>query len=74
MAGTWTAQILWANGRGHVQSPPDTPGPYRGTVTFRASGQNFTTRPGVGARHHRGSQLGDRAAAHRPPPGSGRCP
>jgi hypothetical protein len=45
MAGTWTAQILWANGRGHVQSPPDTPGPYRGTVTFHASGQNFTTSP-----------------------------
>ena len=45
MAGTWTAQILWANGRGHVQSPPDTPGPYTGTVTFQASGQNFTTSP-----------------------------
>jgi hypothetical protein len=45
MAGTWTAQILWANGRGHAQSPPDTPGTYTGTVTFQASGQNFTTRP-----------------------------
>jgi Subtilase family len=45
MAGTWTAQILWANGRGHVQSAPDTPGPYTGTVTFRASGQDFTTSP-----------------------------
>jgi hypothetical protein len=45
MAGTWTAQILWANGRGHVQSPPETPGPYTGTVTFQASGQNFTTSP-----------------------------
>ena len=43
MAGTWTAQILWANGRGHVQSPPDVPGPYTGTVTFQASGQNFMT-------------------------------
>ncbi|HYB31053.1 MAG TPA: hypothetical protein VEF89_30960 [Solirubrobacteraceae bacterium] len=45
MPGTWTAQIVWANGRGHVQSPPDTPGPYTGTVTFQASGQNFTTSP-----------------------------
>jgi Subtilase family len=45
MPGTWTAQILWANGRGHVQSPPDTPGSYTGTVTFQASGQNFTTSP-----------------------------
>jgi hypothetical protein len=48
MAGTWTAQILWANGRGHVQSPPDTPGSYTGTVTFQASGQNFTTSPASG--------------------------
>ena len=30
---------------GHVQSPPDTPGSYTGTVTFQASGQNFTTFP-----------------------------
>ena len=45
MAGTWTAQIVWADGRGHAQSPPNTPGPYRGTVTFQASGQNFTTSP-----------------------------
>ena len=43
--GLWTAQILWANGRGHVQSAPDTPGTYTGTVTFQASGQNFTTSP-----------------------------
>ncbi|HTU30452.1 MAG TPA: S8 family serine peptidase [Solirubrobacteraceae bacterium] len=45
MAGTWTAQILWSNGRGHVQNAPDVPGPYTGTVTFQASGQNFTTSP-----------------------------
>ena len=45
MAGTWTVQILWANGRGHVQNAPDTPGPYTGTVTFQAGGQNFTTSP-----------------------------
>ena len=42
MAGKWTAQIVWADGRGHVQSPPNTPGPYTGAVTFQASGQNFT--------------------------------
>jgi hypothetical protein len=45
MAGTWTAQIVWADGRGHVQTAPNTPGTYTGTVTFQASGQNFTTRP-----------------------------
>ena len=45
MAGTWTAQVVWADGRGHLQSPPNTPGPYTGSVTFQASGQNFKTRP-----------------------------
>jgi hypothetical protein len=45
MAGTWTAQIVWANGRGHVQTAPDTPGTYTGTVTFQASGQDFATFP-----------------------------
>src|ERR1700677_1193074 len=45
MAGTWTAQIVWANGRGHVQTAPNTPGTYTGTVTFQASGQDFTTVP-----------------------------
>jgi hypothetical protein len=45
MPGRWTAQIVWANGRGHVQTAPDIPGPYTGTVTFQASGQNFTTWP-----------------------------
>src|ERR1700761_3843265 len=55
-AGTWTAQIVWADGRGHVQSPPNTPGSYRGPVTFQASGQNFTSVPATGsvtiAAHH----------------------
>jgi hypothetical protein len=45
MAGTWTAQILWANGRSHLQTAPNVPGPYRGNVIFEAGGQNFTTSP-----------------------------
>ncbi len=45
MPGKWTAQIVWANGRGHVQTAPDVPGPYTGTVTFQASGQNFSEWP-----------------------------
>ncbi|HET9893422.1 MAG TPA: S8 family serine peptidase [Streptosporangiaceae bacterium] len=44
-AGTWTAQILWANGRSHLQSPPNVPGPYRGNVSFRVSGQHWITSP-----------------------------
>jgi hypothetical protein len=55
-AGTWTAQIVWADGRGHVQTAPNTPGTYRGPVTFQASGQDFTTFPATGpvtiAAHH----------------------
>jgi hypothetical protein len=55
-AGTWTAQIVWADGRGHVQTAPNTPGTYRGPVTFQASGQNFSTVPATGsvtiAAHH----------------------
>ncbi len=34
-AGTWTVQILWANGRSHLQSPPNVPGTYTGNVSFR---------------------------------------
>jgi hypothetical protein len=45
MAGTWTAQIVWADGRGHVQTAPNIPGTYTGPVTFQASGQDFTTLP-----------------------------
>jgi hypothetical protein len=45
MAGRWTAQVVWADSRGHLQIPPNVPGPYTGTVTFQASGQWFTTRP-----------------------------
>ena len=69
MPGTWTAQILWANGRGHVQSPPDTPGPYTGTVTFQASGQNFTTSPASAPVTIRAAQLGERATAVSRSPG-----
>jgi hypothetical protein len=48
MAGTWTVQIIWSNGRGHLQNPPDVPGTYTGTVTFQVSGQDFTTSPATG--------------------------
>jgi hypothetical protein len=48
LPGKWTVQIVWANGRGHVQLPPETPGSYTGTVTFQASGQDFTTFPASG--------------------------
>ncbi len=44
-AGTWTAQILWANGRSHLQSLPNVPGTYTGNVSFRATGQHWITSP-----------------------------
>jgi hypothetical protein len=46
-AGTWTAQIKWANGRDHLQSAPNVPGTYTGTVSFKASGQKWITTPAV---------------------------
>jgi Subtilase family len=47
-AGTWTAQILWSNGRAHYQNPPDVPGSYRGKLVFQTGGQDFTTSPASG--------------------------
>jgi hypothetical protein len=44
-AGTWHVQIKWANGRAHLQSLPNVPGTYTGTVSFRAAGQNWITSP-----------------------------
>src|SRR5262249_34301488 len=44
-AGTWKVQIKWANGRAHLQSPPNVPGTYTGTVSFRVAGQNWVNTP-----------------------------
>jgi hypothetical protein len=44
-AGTWRVQIKWANGRAHLQSPPNVRGTYTGTVSFMATGQNWITSP-----------------------------
>jgi hypothetical protein len=44
-AGTWRVQIKWANGRAHLQSLPNAPGTYTGTVSFTATGQNWITSP-----------------------------
>lgn len=41
--GTWTAQILWANGRAHLQDPPNVPGTYTGDISFRVSGRHYVT-------------------------------
>jgi hypothetical protein len=43
--GRWHAQILWANGRAHLQEPPNVPGSYTGTLQFRTMGQHFQTVP-----------------------------
>jgi hypothetical protein len=46
--GTWTVKILWANGRAHLQSPPNVPGTFTGNVSFRVTGQHFITTPATG--------------------------
>src|SRR6185436_14680858 len=34
-----------ANGRAHLQSPPNVPGTYTGPVSFKVSGSNWITSP-----------------------------
>jgi hypothetical protein len=46
--GRWQAQILWANGRAHLQEAPNTPGTFTGNISFRISGQHYVTTPAVG--------------------------
>jgi len=43
--GYWTAKILWANGRSHLQSPPNVPGTFTGSISFRVTGQRFIDSP-----------------------------
>ena len=55
-AGTWKAQIKWANGRAHLQSLPNVPGTYTGTVSFQASGAELDHLAGRARDHHRGAR------------------
>ena len=43
MPGTWTATILWGNGRGHLQAAPNVPGTYTEPLSFQVTGQNYVT-------------------------------
>jgi hypothetical protein len=43
MPGTWTATILWGNGRSHLQEPPNVPGTYTGPLSFQVTGQNYVS-------------------------------
>src|SRR5262249_25258688 len=44
-AGTWTAEILWANGRAHLQEAPNPPGTYTGPLSFEPFGATYTSTP-----------------------------
>jgi hypothetical protein len=41
--GKWTAKILWANGRSHLQEAPNVPGSFTGNISFRITGQHYVT-------------------------------
>ncbi len=41
--GTWTATILWGNGRSHLQEPPNVPGTYTGPMSFQVTRQSYVT-------------------------------
>ena len=43
--GVWTAQILWGNGRSHLQEPPNVPGTYTGPLSFQVTGRNYQVIP-----------------------------
>jgi hypothetical protein len=43
--GRWTALVKWANGRAHLQSPPNVPGTFTGNISFRTTGQHFGYSP-----------------------------
>ena len=47
-AGKWTAKILWANGRAHLQSPPNVPTSFSGNISFRVTGQHYVVTPAAG--------------------------
>lgn len=40
--GTWTAKVLWSNGRNHLQEPRATPGTFTGTVDVHVAGFRYT--------------------------------
>lgn len=42
-SGTWTAKVVWNNGRGMLQNPPAKPGTYRGAVKLRFTGRDYTS-------------------------------
>jgi hypothetical protein len=42
-AGTWTATILWGNGRSHLQEPPNVPGTFTGPMSFQVTRQSYVT-------------------------------
>jgi hypothetical protein len=41
--GTWTATILWGNGRSHLQEPPNVPGTYTGPMSFQVTRQSYVS-------------------------------
>ncbi|MDO0934913.1 hypothetical protein QQY66_25765 [Streptomyces sp. DG2A-72] len=41
--GTWTAKVVWNNGRGLLQDPPEKPGTYRGPVELRFAGRSYAS-------------------------------
>jgi hypothetical protein len=38
-------KILWANGRAHLQSPPNVPTSFTGDISFRITGQHYVATP-----------------------------
>jgi hypothetical protein len=45
--GRWTAKFLWGGIDDYVELAPATPGTYTGPMSFKVSGQDYTSLPGA---------------------------
>jgi Subtilase family len=45
--GRWTAKFLWGGIDDYVELAPATPGTYTGPMSFKVSGQDYSTAPGA---------------------------
>ena len=45
--GRWTAKFLWGGIDDYVELAPAAPGTYRGPMSFKVSGQDYTSVPGA---------------------------
>ena len=63
--------VRWANGRSHLQEPPNVPGTYTGNLSFRMMGATFTTSKATKAVVQPKERPGTTGRSLGPPPTRG---